>query len=78
VVHSYTMLTINADEHPLMRLFHKPADEKRMVAILPSDRYQDWLEVSAEHSKEFMRAYRGWQLPHLKARFQFERHDLVR
>jgi putative SOS response-associated peptidase YedK len=32
-IHSYTMLTINADDHPLMRLFHKPADEKRMVVI---------------------------------------------
>ena len=57
VIHSYTMLTINADEHPLMKLFHKPTDEKRMVVILQPERYQDWLEVSAEHSKEFMRAY---------------------
>ena len=38
LVHSYTMLTINADEHPLMRLFHKPADEKRMVVVLPPER----------------------------------------
>jgi hypothetical protein len=28
------MLTINADEHPLMRHFHKPADEKRMVSAV--------------------------------------------
>ncbi len=26
VIHSYTMLTINADDHPLMRLFHKTTD----------------------------------------------------
>ncbi len=39
VLHSYTMLTINADEHPLMKQFHKPTDEKRMVVILPEDRY---------------------------------------
>jgi putative SOS response-associated peptidase YedK len=56
-VHSYTLLTINANDHPLMRLFHKPADEKRMVVILPSDRYQDWLEVPVERSMEFMRPY---------------------
>jgi len=57
LIHSYTMLTVNADEHPLMRLFHKPTDEKRMVAILPPNQYQDWLEAPVEHSMEFMRAY---------------------
>ena len=50
------MLTINADDHPLMRLFHKPTDEKRMVVILPPERYQDWLEAPAEHSMEFIRS----------------------
>ena len=57
IVHSYTMLTVNADEHPLMRMFHKPTDEKRMVVILPTDRYQDWLQAPAEHSMEFMRPF---------------------
>jgi hypothetical protein len=28
------MLTINADDHPFMRHYHKPEDEKRMVVIL--------------------------------------------
>lgn len=42
-VHSYTVLTINAQAHTLMNQFHKPADEKRMVVILPPERYQDWL-----------------------------------
>lgn len=55
MVHSYTMLTINADDHALMRLFHKPTDEKRMVVILPPERYQDWLDAPAQHSMEFMR-----------------------
>lgn len=54
LAHSDTMLTINA-EHPLMRLFHKPADEKRMVVILPPESYQDWLEASMESSMAFMR-----------------------
>lgn len=34
-VHSFTMLTVNADDHPLMRNYHRPNDEKRMVVILP-------------------------------------------
>lgn len=43
IIYSYTMLTINADAHPLMNQFHKPADEKRMVVILEAERYGDWL-----------------------------------
>lgn len=56
-VQSYTMLTINADEHPLMRNFHKPGDEKRMVVILPEAAYDDWLKAPVERSMEFMRHY---------------------
>lgn len=51
------MLTINADGHALMEHFHKPTDEKRMVVILPPDRYQDWLETPLEHCMEFMQQY---------------------
>lgn len=60
-LHSYTMLTINADAHGLMNQFHKPTDEKRMVVILPADRYQDWLEPSID-AKRFMLAYPAAQL----------------
>ena len=54
VVRSMTMLTINATEHPLMRHFHKPTDEKRMVVILPEDRYDAWLQAGANGSGEFL------------------------
>jgi putative SOS response-associated peptidase YedK len=47
-VHSFTMLTINADAHPLMNHFHKPTDEKRMVAILTVDRYPEWLDAKSD------------------------------
>jgi len=47
-IYSYTMLTINADAHPLMNQFHKPTDEKRMVAILPEERYADWLSATTD------------------------------
>jgi putative SOS response-associated peptidase YedK len=52
-VHSFTKLTINADAHPLMNQFHKPTDEKRMVAILPPQQYQAWLDAKAPVS-DFM------------------------
>jgi putative SOS response-associated peptidase YedK len=49
-IHSYTMLTINADSHPLMNQFHKPTDEKRMVVVLPETAYDDWLTATVESS----------------------------
>jgi len=62
IVHSYSMLTINAAHHPLMRHFHKPTDEKRMVVILPVDRYTDWLQAGPEHSQAFMQPFPANQL----------------
>ena len=49
-----TMLTINAASHPLMQNFHKPADEKRMVVILPPERYEDWLVAKPADSMGFL------------------------
>lgn len=57
LVHSFTILTINADEHLLMRLFHRPVDEKRMVVVLPEEHYDDWLNAPPELSMGFMCAY---------------------
>lgn len=57
VLHSFTMLTINADGHELMCPFHKPVDEKRMVVILPTDSYDAWLKAKPEQSMDFMRQY---------------------
>jgi putative SOS response-associated peptidase YedK len=54
---SFTMLTINADEHPLMQRFHKPGDEKRMVVILDPDQYADWLQADPEEARTFFSAY---------------------
>jgi putative SOS response-associated peptidase YedK len=56
-VYSYTMLTINADVHPLMRQFHKPTDEKRMTVILQPQQYADWLAAPANASMDFMTPY---------------------
>lgn len=54
---SFTMLTINADEHPLMRRFHKPDDEKRMLVILAPDQYDDWLTCPVEDAAYFFTPY---------------------
>ena len=39
------------------RKLHKPEDEKRMIVILPPERYDDWLQSSAKDSGEFLRAW---------------------
>jgi putative SOS response-associated peptidase YedK len=57
IVRSFTMLTVNADNHPLMRQFHKPGDEKRMLVILPEAQYGEWLQAPPERSMAFMRQY---------------------
>lgn len=57
VTKSFTMLTVNADEHELFKHFHKPRDEKRMVVILPEDQYDDWLGAPAARSMDFIRQY---------------------
>ncbi|WP_367846463.1 SOS response-associated peptidase [Rhodoferax sp. WC2427] len=59
IVRSYTMLTINAADHALMRNFHKTEDEKRMVVILQEDAYGAWLNAPAEDSMAFMQMYPG-------------------
>lgn len=57
MVYSFTMLTINANEHELMRQFHKSTDEKRMVVILPEARYKDWLDSKTGGQGEFLVPY---------------------
>lgn len=56
-VRSFTMLTINADDHPFMRNFHKPEDEKRMIVILHEVDYDAWLSASPDESRSFLRQF---------------------
>ncbi|WP_408379200.1 SOS response-associated peptidase family protein [Paraburkholderia sp. RL18-085-BIA-A] len=53
---SMTMLTLNADEHPLMKRFHKPGAEKRGVVVLPKSEHLDWLScTSTDEARTFLR-----------------------
>ena len=62
IVESYTMLTINADAHPLMRRMHKPAldlpadkqDKRSVVAIEASDLVA-WLGGTADDAAALIR-----------------------
>jgi putative SOS response-associated peptidase YedK len=50
VLRSMSMLTVNADEHPLMRNFHRPEDEKRMVVVLEEADFDVWLVEGIDYS----------------------------
>ena len=55
---SFSQLTINADEHRLMRRFHKPGDEKRSLVIVPIQDYDDWLDCrNPEQARSFLRPF---------------------
>lgn len=57
ILHSFTMLTVNADDHAFMRNYHKSLDEKRMVVILHGDEYDAWLSAPNEDSRHYLRQY---------------------
>ena len=68
-IQSFTMLTINADSHPIFNQLHRPdpkrppdKQDKRMVVILPEAAYADWLNASAEQSMDFLHLYPAAQL----------------
>lgn len=51
---SFTMVTVNAAQHPVMSRFHKPGDETRSVVIVPPDEYENWLTCrSTDEARSF-------------------------
>lgn len=66
---SFTQLTINADEHPLMKRFHKPGDEKRSLVVIDDAELDDWLNCrDPELARSFLRPFpagdmKAWLAP---------------
>lgn len=54
---SFTMFTMNATDHPLLKHYHRPEDEKRIIVILPESRYADWLNAPVADNMDFIRHY---------------------
>jgi putative SOS response-associated peptidase YedK len=53
-----SMLTVNADGHPVMGRMHKPGDEKRSVVILRPSDYDEWLHTSnVEAARAMLQLY---------------------
>lgn len=57
LIESFTMLTVNATDHPLMRRFHRPEDEKRMVVVLEPADYDRWLDCPVPDMMAMMTRY---------------------
>ena len=51
---SFTMITINAQNHPLMSRMHKPEDEKRTPEILPDGQFKSWLGATPHQALDFL------------------------
>lgn len=59
---SFSMLTINADRHPLMSQFHAPGDEKRSVVMLEPEQACLWLEAPVDQVQNMLTAYEADRL----------------
>ena len=58
-LYSFAMLTVNADDHVLMRRFHKPGEEKRMVVILDPKDYDSWLACTVADAPKYFKQWQG-------------------
>ncbi len=61
VVESYTMLTVNADDHPIMSRMHKPdpklppdQQDKRSVVAIGQGDVERWLQGSQDDVAELL------------------------
>jgi putative SOS response-associated peptidase YedK len=57
LVVSFSMLTVNADEHPVMNQFHHQGDEKRTPVIIAPELHKAWLGAETMLASKFM----SWQ-----------------
>lgn len=63
-INTFTMLTLNADDHPVFKHMHRPdprrppdMQDKRMLVFIPDGLYEAWLDAPAANSAEFIRQY---------------------
>ena len=54
IILSFSLLTINADHHPVMKHFHKPNDEKRSIVVLQDNDYTKWLNASHNQARDLL------------------------
>ena len=55
IVFSFSLLTLNAEHHPVMRQFHGPDDEKRSIVVLQETEYWPWLQADQKIARELLK-----------------------
>jgi len=46
------MITINSDNHPFMKQFYAPTDEKRSIIVISREYRKDCLNIDKENAHE--------------------------
>lgn len=54
IVRSFSLLTINADGHPVMGRFHRPEDEKRSLVIVEQENWREWIRADTKTAQAFL------------------------
>ena len=54
IITSFSMLTINADGHEVMKHFHRPEDEKRSIVVLKDSDYMGWLHADHDEARKLL------------------------
>lgn len=57
VIESFTMLTVNADTHEIMKYMHRPGDEKPMPVTLTDVDYDRWLNAKTQEAPQMCKAF---------------------
>ena len=55
LIASFSMLTIEAGDHPVMNRMHKPEDEKRTVVPLRPELFNAWLNATPEEAQALLK-----------------------
>lgn len=51
---SFSLLTMNCDDHPVLNRLHKPDDEKRTLYLVPPGEYDAWLNATPDEARAML------------------------
>ncbi len=57
IIRSATMISLDANEHEMMKEFHEPRTDKRCVMIIPHERLDEWLSLQQAEISTFVQGF---------------------
>ena len=54
IIFSFSMLTIPAAGHEVMKHFHRTEDEKRSIVVLKDNEYKEWLNANHDQARKLL------------------------